>query len=511
MILKSMKEYKGHPVYTLENCTACRVCQKVCPENAIEVDVEIKPDKRRILKGYKIDFEKCTFCGKCAEKCPRKTIVLVDDYEIMNKLVDKKVFEIKDFMKLKKEDALKEYMREYNTSSFANENCIGCMMCIITCPVNAISAYDDNDARVIKIDPETCGGCGMCVTNCPTNALKMGGDVFEFKVSLPVKRHDGKYFENLKIEVIDKGICSHCGTCAAICPVYGIKVEDKPIYFPNWENECIDCGACVLVCPRWDYKPLSGLGDYLEILAAKSNRFIGQDGAMVTEIVASALEMKLIDRAVFVSRDENWMPKAVTIRKVDELKDGKVTGTKYSFADVMVELRKAVFQSKKGVAVVGTPCMISGIRVLQDKVESFKKVKLAIGLFCTENFYYSQLKEFLKQKGINLDDAVKTDITKGRFIVRMEKDEVGIPVKELKSIMPSGCKVCRDFTAVEADVSVGSVGSENGFSTVVFRNEEVKKILDYIKDRGYAEFDEDINMDIIERLANAKAKRKIPD
>ena len=506
-----MNDYKGHPVYTLENCTACRVCQKVCPENAIEVEVEIKPDKRRILKSYKIDFSKCTYCGKCAEKCPRKTIVMVDNYDLMDKLVDKKVLNIDDFMKLKKSSELKEYMREYKVSSFANENCIGCMMCVLTCPVNAITAQDKDNIRTIKIDPDVCGGCGMCVTNCPANALEMGGNKFEVEVVLPKKRHEGKYFENLKVEVIDKGICSHCGTCAAICPVYGIKVEDKPIYFPDWEKECIDCGACVLVCPRWDYKPLSGLGEYIEIFAAKSTRFKGQDGAMVTEIVASALEMKLIDRAVFVSRDENWLPKAVVVRKVDELKDEKITGTKYSFADVMVELRKAVFQSKKGVAVVGTPCMISGIRALQDKVDSFKKVKLAVGLFCTENFYYWQLSEFLKEKGADLSKAVKTDITKGKFIVQMEDGKVEIPVKEFKSIMPSGCKVCRDFTAVEADVSVGSVGSKDGFSTVVVRKEHVIDIVNYIKEKGYAEFDDEINMEIIEKLSAAKAKRKVPE
>lgn len=505
-----MDDYKGHPVYTLENCTACRVCQKVCPEDAIEVDVDVKPDKRRILKNYKIDYSKCTFCGKCAEKCPRKTIVMVKDYELMDKLVDKRTLNVKDFMELKKREELNDYMREFKRSSFVNDNCIGCMLCILTCPVDAIRAENKDNSRIIKIDPEICSGCGMCVTNCPTNALGMGGDKFEMEVVLPEKRHDAKYFENLKIEVIDK-VCSHCGTCAAICPVYGIKVEDKPIYFPNWEEECIDCGACVRVCPRWDYEPLSGLGEYLEIVAAKSKRFKGQDGAMVTEIVASALEMKLIDRAVFVSRDENWMPKAVIVRKIDEFKDEKVTGTKYSFADVMVELRKAVFQTKKGVAVVGTPCMISGIRNLQKHVDSFKKVKIAIGLFCTENFYYWQLNEFLKQRGADLNSALKTDITRGRFIVKTEQEEIGFPVKEFKSIMPLGCKACRDFTAVEADVSVGSAGSKDGFSTVMVRNEEVRKVLDFIKEKEYAEFDEDLNMDIIERLAAAKAKRKIPE
>ena len=73
---------------------------------------------------------------------------------------------------------------------------------------------------------------------------------------------------------------------------------------------------CVIACPRWNYSPLSGIGKYIEILAAKSNRFRGQDGGVVTEILASAMEMGIIDSAIVVSRNEKWEPVVLHAKSV---------------------------------------------------------------------------------------------------------------------------------------------------------------------------------------------------
>ncbi len=322
------------------------------------------------------------------------------------------------------------------------------------------------------------------------------------KIELPQRIVEGKFFASLKHKVIDSGICSHCGACSAICPAYGIVVDpSKPIDFPNWEEDCLDCGLCVRICPRWDYKPKSGLGEYLEIFSAKSRRFKGQDGGIATEILATALEEGTIDRAVVVARDENWYPTAITVTKPKQLE--RASGTKYSFAPLMVELRKAVFRSKKGVGFVGTPCMISGLRRLQI-VKSFRKVKIAVGLFCMENFYYDQLVKFLADRGINIADAVRIGISKGKFVVKLDDGVKSFPVKELNPIVPSGCKVCEDFTAVESDISVGSVGSPEGFSTVIVRTEVGKEIAEKIKERCEIG---DVNLKVVEKLCELKKKK----
>jgi coenzyme F420 hydrogenase subunit beta len=275
--------------------------------------------------------------------------------------------------------------------------------------------------------------------------------------------------------------------------------------FPNWEEECIDCGACVRICPRWNYRPLSGIGNYIEIIAAKSNRFTGQDGGMATEIIASALEMEIIERAIMVGRDDEWRPIATQIRKVEQLSN--LTGTKYSFANVMAELRKAVFRTKKSVGLIGTPCIVSGARKLQE-IQSFRqKMKLVVALFCTENFYHHQLIDFLHKKGVDISKVVKMDITKGKFIVTMENGEMSFAVKELDAIVAQGCKVCLDFAGVQGDVSVGSVGSDVGFSTLVVRSELGKRIIDYIKEKEYAIFTK-ANLEVIQKLVDFKRKRE---
>jgi coenzyme F420-reducing hydrogenase beta subunit len=330
--------------------------------------------------------------------------------------------------------------------------------------------------------------------------------------------------------------CILCGLCARVCEE---KVGVSAINFANRgverevtapyhtiSDDCVGCGACAIVCPTDSKKVrintypmleedikkaeeqfLKGtadelLGVHTEIFAAKSS-IDGQDGGMATALLLSGFKNGLFDAAIVVKRTVGYKAEAIIAESADDILNAR--GTKYSRVKMMSKVGELVEKGKRKIAIVGTACEVRTARKIQQQLLSkYPDLEITIvGLFCFEAFDYDKLKQKTKAlMSIDLDKAEKTQIHKGKFIVTIDGKEYSAKIKEFNKAIQGGCAYCNDFVGRLSDVSVGSVGSDEGYSTVIVRSEKGKKLLenvDFVKG--------DVNKEEIIKLAGFKKKR----
>jgi ferredoxin len=132
-------QWKSHFITT--KCTACTICERVCPTNAITSG-----------ERFFIDPDLCINCSVCGVYCPFDAID--DNREVV-------------VPKLTPKEVPKAVVHE--------ELCTGCEFCVDVCPFEALEMQmcDDGFNRIAVVIEKNCVSCKLCEQVCIKDAIEV--------------------------------------------------------------------------------------------------------------------------------------------------------------------------------------------------------------------------------------------------------------------------------------------------------------------------------------------------
>jgi coenzyme F420 hydrogenase subunit beta len=316
------------------------------------------------------------------------------------------------------------------------------------------------------------------------------------------------WFWDLEQAVIDADRCVQCGVCVAACPTDSIGIGSDDL--PELVKMCTGCSLCWDFCPRgglqyeatWKISGNgnghrgNGLGHVEESFTAKVDpRIEGvQDGGFVSALLISLLENDEIDGALLAreSATERWKGEAFLATTPEEVRECAGSFYNQTLALGHVDFKGYDLPPNPRIAVVGTPCEIEGIKAMQARpwtwgTSQVEAITLTIALLCTKSFNYGKLmlEEIRDKRDVDLDTVGRVDIIRGKLIVQDLTGETIFeePIRDFHGAALKGCDECADFMGHAADISVGSVGSADGYSSVLVRSDEGMAAFEHVRNR----------------------------
>ena len=287
--------------------------------------------------------------------------------------------------------------------------------------------------------------------------------------------------EQLKEEVWDLERCTGCGLCVAVCNKGVLAFDESVDRHPTLkefrrvvgyrEVEIDPCKLCeepsIEVCPRMvDWEP-EKLG---KVVSLKPN--VTDD--VIKDLLLCGLELGAIDGIIGVDLDKwNKKPMPKVFLRAEDMKNVPMSVPLFSAGLKMINR----VRRRERVAVVGPPCWAQGLKRLEtstmDVLEPFQRPEyLKISSFCNGAFYPEILLKIEKELNVPLWSIFDVQVTgKGSELeLQTQSGKAGISLTELAEFMAKGCARCIDFAGEQADIAIGSVGSEPGSKTAIIRS-----------------------------------------
>jgi coenzyme F420 hydrogenase subunit beta len=208
---------------------------------------------------------------------------------------------------------------------------------------------------------------------------------------------------------------------------------------------------------------------------------------ITTRIAEKLLAAGAVDAVLTMAPDpeDHWKPVPVLVTKPEGM--AQVRGMRMGYAPLLALLEPARAAGYKRLAVIGIPCQVHALRVLEKEL-GLERLYV-IGTPCSDNTTTESFHTFLDLLDddpasityleFRADYHVELRFTDGRT---RTIPFLQLPISKLPpDFFPLTCRTCVDYTNVLADITVGYMGGQ-GEQWLLVRNERGEELLGLLGD-----------------------------